>query len=203
MKFTTWLAAFVLTAVVALVAGCGSDDDDNGNASAGNSTDAAFVNDMIPHHEGAVEMAEAAQDRAEHPELRRLADDIIVAQKREIETMRSIEDDLGDARSDGHMSGDEHMRGMGSDMPMLREADEFDRAFIDMMIPHHEGAIRMAREELADGENPTLRGLAEDIIAAQRREIEQMRKWRAAWYGDDGSMHGGGSMMNRDDSMHE
>ena len=191
MRIPIWLAALTaltLAAVLAVAAGCGSDEN-NDSASAGNPTDAAFVNDMIPHHETAVEMAELAQERAEHPELRKMADDIIAAQNREIETMQSVEDDLGDAHADGHMSGDEHMRGMDSDMSMLRTAEEFDRAFIDMMIPHHEGAIRMAREELADGESPAIRDLAEDIVSAQEREIEQMRKWRAAWYGDDDSMH--------------
>ena len=59
----------------------------------------------------------------------------------------------------------------------------FDQQFIDMMVPHHEGAVRMAREELATGENPKLRRLAEEIIAAQRREIDQMRLWRKKWYG--------------------
>jgi uncharacterized protein (DUF305 family) len=66
---------------------------------------------------------------------------------------------------------------------MLRDAKPFDREFIDMMIPHHEGAVTMAKEELEKGDNPTLRKLAEDIIAAQNREIAQMREWREKWYG--------------------
>jgi uncharacterized protein (DUF305 family) len=197
------LAALALIAVGVLAAGCGSDDDSSG--SSGNATDAAFVNDMVPHHESAVEMAELAQDRATHPELRELADDIIAAQNREIETMESVKADLADADGghmggDDHMSGDEHSRGMDMDPQELRSAKPFDRAFIDMMIPHHEGAITMAKEELAKGENPTLRGLAEDIVAAQEREIAQMREWREAWYGSAGSS--GESMHGSEDSMH-
>ena len=198
MMIRTWLAPLAALALLA-AAGCGSDDD---GSAAGNATDAAFVNDMVPHHEAAVEMAELAQERAEHPQLRKLAANIILAQNREIETMESIEEDLGDAHGDGHMSGDEHMRGMDSDTEMLREADAFDRAFIDMMIPHHEGAVRMANEELANGGNATLLELAEDIVAAQQREIAQMREWRAAWYGEssrdtsDDVMHDGASMMD-------
>ena len=200
-----FVAALALVALVVLVAGCGGDDDGSSSGSTGNATDAAFVNDMVPHHESAVEMAELAKTRAEHPEIRQLADDIIAAQNREIETMQSVKADLADAHSehmgsDDHMSGDEHSRGMDMDPHDLRDAKPFDRAFIDMMIPHHEGAITMAKEELAKGENPTLRGLAEDIVAAQEREIAQMREWRKAWYGSAG--RSGDSMHGSEDSMH-
>ena len=201
MKAKTWvalLAAVALSAGAALVAGCGDDDESASGTAAGNRTDAAFINDMVPHHESAVEMAELAQERADHPELRKLAGAIIAAQNREIETMKPIEADLADAHgehmgSDDHMSGDEHSRGMGMDPQELRDAKPFDRAFLDMMIPHHEGAITMAKEELAKGKNPTLRGLAEDIVSAQASEIAQMRKWRKAWYG---SAEGSGDSMH-------
>jgi uncharacterized protein (DUF305 family) len=190
MKAKTWLAllaALGLIAIAAVGVGCGSDDDSAGGG-AGNATDAAFVNDMVPHHESAVEMAKLAKARAEHPEIRQLASNIIATQNREIATMQSVEADLSDAHSEhmgteDHMSGDAHSRGMGMDPQRLRDAKPFDRAFIDMMIRHHKGAVTMAKEELAKGENPTLRGLAEDIVAAQEREIAQMREWHKAWYG--------------------
>ena len=205
MRMKTWLvlvAALALIALAAVAAGCGDDAPSGG---AGNGTDAAFVNDMVPHHEAAVEMAELAKTRADHPELRRLADEIIATQNREIDTMSSVKDDLAGEyddhmAGDAHMSGDEEARGMGMEPHQLRDAKPFDREFIDMMIPHHRGAIRMAREELAKGDNATLRGLAEDIVSAQEREIAQMREWRKAWYGpsagSEDSMHGS------EDSMH-
>nr|MBA2521754.1 DUF305 domain-containing protein [Solirubrobacterales bacterium] len=59
----------------------------------------------------------------------------------------------------------------------------FDRAFIDMMIPHHQGAIRMAQVELQQGSEPGLEQLATGIISAQTREIEAMNRWREKWYG--------------------
>jgi uncharacterized protein (DUF305 family) len=62
----------------------------------------------------------------------------------------------------------------GSDFVRELATNPFDAAFIKMMIPHHEGAIEMAREELDKGKDPELRGLAQDIIDAQQREIDQM-----------------------------
>ena len=180
---------------LALLAGCGDDDDEKQSAAAGNSIDRAFAGSMIPHHEGAVEMARPATTKAEHQELRKLARDIIAGQGAEIRTLRRID---GALKDDGVKSGDlgldEHQMGMDHDVHTLESAKVFDREFIDMMVPHHEGAIRMSRVELRRGENAELRRLAGTIIESQEREIRQMRSWRKAWYSKDGkpavSAHG-------------
>ena len=75
--------------------------------------------------------------------------------------------------------------GMDMDMTALERAKPFDRAFIDAMVPHHQGAITMAKAELAKGSQPALRKMADDIIAAQTKEIAQMKSWRKAWYGTE------------------
>ena len=172
----------------AFVVACGGSDESN---TAGNEADAAFIADMVPHHEGAVVMARMAQERAENPELQALADEIIVAQEKEIAEMESIKADLPETDGDaGHSMGEEHTghmgmdaEGMGMDMDPaeLENAESFDIAFIDMMIPHHEGAVEMAEQLLEEGENPQLQTMAKAIIASQTAEIEQMRKWRAQW----------------------
>lgn len=186
-KSFTWAgiaALAVLVLGVTLIAG-----GDDGDAQA-SQTDGAFVAGMVPHHEGAIEMARIARKRARHHEIRELADAVIAAQTAEIETLESIHERLfGEpvgAMSHGSMGLDAQMMGMDADMSMLESASgtEFDRAFIDMMVAHHQGAIRMAQIELARGEDPEAKALAEDVIETQSREIEAMNEWRERWYGE-------------------
>jgi uncharacterized protein (DUF305 family) len=206
MKTKTWLvllAALALIALVALAVGCGGDDNSGTtSSSSGNATDAAFITDMTAHHQGAIEMAEVAQKRGEHPEVRQLADNIISAQKGEMSVMDTIGRDMHamGMHEGGHMGMSQSQMGMEMDMPMLQRAKPFDRAFIDMMVPHHQGAIAMAKQLLEKGEQPALRKMANDIISAQTDEIAQMRKWRKAWYGSAGSS--GDSMHGSDEPVH-
>ena len=168
----------VLLAAGALVAtGCGGDDSAGGSKPPGNGVDRAFAADMIPHHRSAVQMAEIATRRGESQFVKDLAADIIRTQNAEIATLREQDAALAQANiRKGSLGVPDHMRGMDDDPAMLRSADAFDRAFIEMMIPHHQGAIEMARAELAKGTDPEPKALAQDIIDAQQREIDAMRK---------------------------
>ena len=69
----------------------------------------------------------------------------------------------------------ESMGRMDKDMSIARTGDP-DRDFAAMMVPHHQGAIDMAKAELQYGRNPVLRRLAEGIIVEQQQEIELMRR---------------------------
>jgi uncharacterized protein (DUF305 family) len=63
-------------------------------------------------------------------------------------------------------------------------ATPFDRAFIDAMVPHHQAAIAMANEARQAGlGQPELISIADDIIATQQAEIDQMLAWRERWFG--------------------
>ncbi len=147
----------------------------------GEYSDAAFVDAMIPHHEGAVEMAEVGLENAEHEEIRQLSQDIIDSQRAEIEMLGQIREGL-DGPTMEMSEEDMSMMGMMEDPQQLANEDPFDRAFIDNMIPHHESAIAMAEVALEESDNPEIRRIAEDIVSAQEREIEQMRQWRQEWY---------------------
>ena len=70
------------------------------------------------------------------------------------------------------------MQKMNRDMAAQPTTGNTDQDFVAMMIPHHQGAIDMARAELATGKDPEIRKLAEDIIKAQEKEIQQMRDWQ-------------------------
>jgi uncharacterized protein (DUF305 family) len=158
--------------------------------------DRAFVREMIPHHKMAVDMAEMARTQARHTRIKTLAKQIITAQNDEIRRMTAIATRLkvkplpsGAGKHATMMKDAETLgltmdeMGMSMDMNELDGATPFDRAFIDMMITHHQGAIRMARAELAKGGNAQLRAIARAIVSAQKREITQMNRWRKRWYG--------------------
>src|SRR3989338_7228260 len=150
----------------------------------GQNIDQHFIVQMIPHHEGAVEMAKVALERSKRPEILSLAQVIIEAQTREINDMTSwYRSWFGSAPPAGGMGM--MMEGMIGDTDELaRVADaEFDREFILQMIPHHEMAIMMASMLQATTVRPEMKTLADNIITSQSREIEMMRNWLSDWYG--------------------
>lgn len=168
-----------LAVSIALMPGTGA-----GRRAGGSATDAMFIERMIPHHDDAIAMAELALTRAEHPELRQLAADIKRTQTAENEQMREwYRDWYGSevpevGRSPGMMGGM-----MGSvDLENLEAAEQFDKAFIEEMIPHHRMAIMMASMAGRATNRPQMRELTSTIIEDQSREIDMMREWYDEWY---------------------
>ena len=176
---TAALAALLATGLGA----CGSGEHHAAAKRGGTTSDRGFVNDMTPHHEAAVEMAAVARRRAEHPEVRRLAASIASSQRDEIDQMARMKRRLTAGGTGASLGLSQHAMGMDMHMGGLERAKPFDRAFIDAMVPHHQGAIAMARVELRRGTDGPARALARRIIAAQTKEIAQMRRWRKRWYG--------------------
>ena len=89
--------------------------------------------------------------------------------------------------SNGHSMQDDQMGmhdAMGDMMAGIsgKTGDEFDKAFLEEMIVHHQGAVDMAQMVLQVSTRPELRTLAQDIISAQKKEIQMMQDWRAAWF---------------------
>ena len=161
----------------------------------GRDVDQNFIVMMIPHHEGAVDMAELALTRAKRPEIKQLAEAIIRDQNREIEQMKTwhkawYEAEVTDTSSTDAMThsqpssstnGMDMHSMMTNSLEDLENAEDFDREFIRAMIPHHEMAIMMAQMVLNTANKPEIRALAENVIAAQTAEINQMRQWNEAW----------------------
>ncbi|TFV66496.1 UNVERIFIED_ORG: DUF305 domain-containing protein [Bacillus sp. AZ43] len=164
------------------------------DAAVHNDADVTFVQGMLPHHEGALRMAQLADGRASDPRVIDLADRIEAAQGPEIETMTGWLEEWGEPLPEDDMGGMDHgsggmdMEGMdmeGMDMEGMSEADmtaldsasgaEFDRMFLEMMIPHHRGAVDMAETEIADGANPDAIDMAREIVESQTAEIEEMQ----------------------------
>ena len=204
------LTALMLAAILALVVSCAnpssgeeqvnseSEDGMQGMAHGSGSTDNAsemlvengeysderFIDAMVPHHQGAIEMAEVALENAEHPEILALAEEIVAAQESEIGQLKAIKQEQFGTSEVSMDMGAEEMEGMGmtSDPQELANQEPFDKAFIDNMIPHHESATEMANVVLEESENPEIREIAGAIVEAQEREIEQMTSWRDEWY---------------------
>ncbi|MEH2323417.1 MAG: DUF305 domain-containing protein [Nostoc sp.] len=155
--------------------------------------DLRFIDAMIPHHQGAVEMAKEAQQKSKHPEIKKLADNIIKSQNQEITQMKQWRQAWYPKAGNKPMAYNSqmgHMMEMSSDQMQammmsqnLGVADaEFDLRFINAMIPHHQGAVTMAKDALSKSKRPEIKKLAQEIIQAQNIEIKQMQQWRKSWY---------------------
>ncbi|HEX6480514.1 MAG TPA: DUF305 domain-containing protein [Ktedonobacteraceae bacterium] len=143
--------------------------------------DRDFVAMMVPHHQGAIDMAEAELSYGHNEPLRRLAQEIIVTQQEEIAEMRLA---LVSTAASPYTGPEEASFLAKSDAAMVRmmaamqikPSHNVDRDFVAMMVPHHQGAIDMAEAELSYGHNEPLRGLAQEIIATQEQQIAAMRR---------------------------
>lgn len=185
MRITHAIAAGVLA--LALTS-CGSDGEGSSDSPEAmhNQADVEFAQQMIPHHQQAVEMSELAADSAGSPKVRALAEEIKAAQGPEIEKLtgwlQEWDEDVPSNMSgmDHDMEGMDHgtMSGMMSPQQMDKLAKlkgkQFDRAFLTMMIEHHQGAVDMAETEAEQGKYDAALEMAEQIEKTQRAEIKQM-----------------------------
>ncbi len=158
------------------------------------SMDQHFIVMMIPHHDGAIAMADLALTRAKRPEIRALAGSIKASQTQENAKMRAwyrawfggSVPAWGGAMGHGGgmgMMGMGGMGGTGTDIAWLKNAPDFDRAFIEQMIPHHRMGVMMASMAQTGSQHPQLQALQQAMVKVQSEEIEQMAGWYRSWYG--------------------
>lgn len=147
------------------------------------SADAMFPLQMAVHHESAVQMAQLAQKRAQAPEVRQLARDIERSQTAEIARLLAAATRLGaapDAPTGGMGSGmgSGMATGMGPETDLAEVPDEqFDRAFLEAMIPHHQMGVHMAQMVQRAGSDPQIAAMAAEMVRVQTDEIALMEGW--------------------------
>jgi uncharacterized protein (DUF305 family) len=159
--------------------------------------DRDFVAMMVPHHQGAIDMAQAELQHGRNQKLLRIAQEIVVEQQQEIAAMRLA---IGEPASptwvtngahDAPAAAPSHKANPGGDAPFVSRSNaamdkmmtdmavkpmgDVDHDFVAMMVPHHQGAIDMAQAELQYGQNPQLKTIAQEIIVDQMQEIALMR----------------------------
>src|SRR5215211_5260436 len=144
--------------------------------------DLQFIDEMIPHHEGALMSSEHMISNSERPELRQLYENIQKSQSEQIEQMQEWRKEwYPDAGQPPEMMANGQtgkMMGygmMGGSMQGMMGGNALDGMFLKMMIPHHQMAVDMSDEALSKAEHPELRDLAQKIRDEQSSEIELMK----------------------------
>lgn len=154
---------------------------------AGQPFDLQFLDTMTHHHQGAVDMAKMAVQKSTNAELKNFAQKIIDDQNKEIAQMKEWREKWypgKPAALNMEMGGmADSMKMMGDDMKKMEAmtGKDFDIHFLEMMTPHHAGAITMAKEALAKAEHAEIKTLSNQIIKAQESEIKMMADWKAKW----------------------
>lgn len=193
MRYRGLLVSAIVLIVVGLVGMAASAAFDQpaalpGGAREVGTVERMFIEEMVPHHQDAIDMADLAIEKAEHPELRELARQIKRSQTEENDQMRSwyrdwFDQNLDEGRSGGMTGGMGGMMGTEVDLDELEAADPFDKEFIEQMIPHHRMAIMMARMAGSSSRRDDFTLFTRGIVEVQSDEIGKMSDWYDEWYG--------------------
>lgn len=146
--------------------------------------DLQFIDTMTAHHQEAVNMAKLVDGRTNNTDLKKFAAQIISDQEKEIGQMKDWREKWFAGKSRAmNMEMPGMADSMKMDMAKLSNAKDknFDLMFIEMMTPHHSGAVTMGREALTKSEKAEIKTLAGQIIKAQEAEIKMMSEWKTKW----------------------
>ena len=139
-----------------------------------------FASMMIPHHEGAIKMAEAVVKEGKSVALIDFSNKVIITQQKEI-TM--LKDFLKTASQEPLKKADEFKKALAASMVPMMEGmskvnltNDIDKDFVALMIPHHQSAVEMAKAYLPFATDAQIKLIAEGIIKAQREEINWLQK---------------------------
>jgi uncharacterized protein (DUF305 family) len=191
---------------------CGAASDDGaftGMSDPDAPYDLRFIDEMVMHHQGAIMSSEMMIGDSERPELRDLAQRIQKSQQRQIDQMlawraewytdaatpaMSMDGDAATPTMDmgqetGSMGGMMDGGGMMGMMGGMMDGEMTNQMFLRMMIPHHQLAVEMAEDALANAQHAELKTLAQEIIDGQSAEITEMEGYLSEWY-DEASTRG-------------
>jgi uncharacterized protein (DUF305 family) len=178
------------TAALVLLAACGGSSGNGHQAhstsavapaevAVHNDQDVTFAEGMIPHHKQAVDMAQMAMANTTNPDVVALANQVATTQLPEIQVFQAWLAQWDLPASAGHHDAT-GMAGMVDQATMDKLAaargPDFDKLWLQSMIAHHQGAIAMAQQEVANGKNQDVVSIANTIIAAQQGEIDKMKQ---------------------------
>jgi uncharacterized protein (DUF305 family) len=187
MKARFWIGSFLFMALIS----CRNESQQTATDTQATATQTAtaapydlqFLDTMSKHHEVAIEMSKMAEGKVQRRELKELTKRIPGDQRKEVEEMKSLRDRWYPGAP---VAENMQMPGMSASMTMdmshmqsMKPGKDYDAMFIDMMIPHHQGAIQMAQEALTKAEHPEVKTLAQQIIDKQTKEIEDMKQWKS------------------------
>jgi uncharacterized protein (DUF305 family) len=183
------VTAALATAVV--VSSCSKTDDHTQHATATstssmvaahNADDVMFAQMMIQHHQQAVDLAAMAAVHTTNQAVRILAAKISAEQQPEIQAMKALllQWDVDPNAMGDHGGHGSAMQGIVDDATMTKlkslNGPEFDTLWLQAMIGHHQGAIDMAKTEIAKGQSADMTAMAKTMVTAQQAEIDQMKQ---------------------------
>lgn len=145
--------------------------------------DLQFIDSLTKHHQMAVDMAKMAAPKFDRQELKDAAKMMVDDQTKEIAQLRQWRDQWYPGAAPAENMQMPGMSSTNMDMSHMQSmtGHALDMMFIDMMIPHHEGALAMGQDALTKAEHPELKELSGTIIEKQKKEIGQMQQWKKEW----------------------
>lgn len=154
-------------------------DGDMQNAEITGVPDVDFANLMRIHHQSAVEMADIENAQGKDEEVKSLAAQMKTAQQQEIAQFDSVL--AADVKQKASEKFAEEFRASlkGMDHSNYKKESSLDKEFLQLMIPHHQSAIEMAKAYLPYAQNAALKKTAQNIVSSQQQEIDTMKNMQA------------------------
>jgi uncharacterized protein (DUF305 family) len=148
----------------------------------GSEYDLQFIDTMKSHHQTAVQMGQMAQQKASDAKIKAFGRNAADDQTREVQQMEEWRRQWYPNAPDAQNMQLPGAASMSMDMSHMQSMSgpAFDMMFVDMMIPHHQGAIEMSRDALQKAQRKEVRDFARQVITKQEKEITELQNWKKA-----------------------